>query len=146
MIKHRFVCSDKEKIQYRIEQIIVNDLPCGKSIWGGNLYKAGIHFQESADKIKGFYLEESENESHRGSPIRVCFLGKFAEDAGTLYFDANIYPSIIEMLILIFAFCFLSIFGKIMGTIAATVVLSFFMKRYYEMIKNTYKQLNRIFN
>ena len=77
MFKQRFACTNKDDILFRINQIIENDSPCGKSIFGGALYKSGIHFQGCGDMIKGFYLAESENESHRGSPIRVCFSGKF---------------------------------------------------------------------
>ena len=35
---------------------------------GSDLYKLGIRFRECGDKIKGFYLAESEMESPRFSP------------------------------------------------------------------------------
>lgn len=146
MLKHKFICTDKENIKYKIEQMKINDIPCGKSIFGGNLYKSGIHFQECGENIKGFYLADSENESHKGSPIRVCFLGKFVEEAETLYFDVNMYPNMFQLLFLIFVFLFLSIIGKIMGTVVAIVVLSFFTKEYYDMMKSTYYCLEKIFN
>ena len=72
---------------FHINQLKATDLPCGKSILGGDLFKSGIHFQECNDKIKGFYLSKSENESHRGSPIRVCFSGEFVEEENNLFFD-----------------------------------------------------------
>jgi len=145
LFQHRFICTDKENIKLRIEQLKINDIPSGKSILGGNLYKAGIHFEECDETIKGFYLADSENKPH-GSPIRVCFSGKFAEDAGTLYFDVNIYPNMLQLLFLIFAFLFLSISGKVIGTVVATVVFSFFVKGYYDMMKRTYYSLDKIFN
>ena len=145
MFKHRFSCTDKSNILFQINQSIENDLPCGKSIFGGVLYKSGIHFQECGDKIKGFYLAESENESHRGSPIRVCFSGEFVEEENNLFFDVYIYPRIIEVLFLIYAFIFLSFFGKVTGFITSLVVLCLFGKGYIDMMKDTYNRLNRIF-
>ena len=130
---------------FRINQIMTNDFPCGKSIFGEDLYKSGIHFQECAEKIKGFYLAESENESHKGSPIRVCFFGEFVEEENDLFFDVYIYPRIIEIVFLIFAFIFLSFFGKVVGFLISVVVLCLFGKGYIDMIKDTYNRLNVIF-
>lgn len=110
MFKYRFSCTDKDSVLFSINQIIVNDLPCGKSIFGGDLYKSGIHFEKRSDKIKGFYLAESENDNHRGSPIRVCFSGEFVEEETAVFFDVYIYPQIIEIIYLIFASVFLSFF------------------------------------
>ena len=146
MFKHRFSCSNKDNILFSINQIIANDLPCGKSIFGGDLYKTGIHFEECDEKIKGFYLVESENESHRGSPIRVCFYGKFVEEENNLFFDVYIYPRIIEIVFLMFAFIFLSFFGKIVGFIISVLALFLFGKGYVDIMKDTYRRLNRIFN
>ena len=146
MFKYRFACSNKDNILFSINQIIANDLPCGKSIFGGDLYKSGIHFEKCEEKIKGFFLAESENESHRGSPIRVCFLGEFVEEKNDLFFDVYIYPRIVEILFLIFAFIFLSFFGKVIGVIISVVVLCMFGKGYIDMMKDTYDRLNRIFN
>ena len=101
MFKYRFACSNKDNILFSINQIIANDSPCGKSIFGGDLYKSGIHFEICEEKIKGFFLAESENESHRGSPIRVCFSGEFVEEENNLFFDVCIYPRIVEILFLI---------------------------------------------
>ena len=104
MFKYRFSCTNENDILFHINQIITNDLSCGKTWWGSDLYKSGIHFQECSDRINGFYLAESENESYNGSPIRVCFSGKFVEEENTLFFDVYIYPRIIEILFLIFSF------------------------------------------
>ena len=112
MFKYRFACKNKDNIFFAINQIIANDLPSGKSIFGGDLYKSGIHFEICEEKIKGFFLAESENESHRGAPIRVCFSGEFVEEENDLFFDVYIYPRIVEILLLIFAFIFLSFLEK----------------------------------
>ena len=146
MFKYRFSCTDKSDILFQINQSIENDFPCGKSIFGGDLYKSGIHFEICEEKIKGFFLAESENESHRGAPIRVCFLGEFVEEENDLFFDVYIYPRIVEILLLIFAFIFLSFFGKATGVIISVVVLCIFGKGYYDMMKDTYNRLNRIFS
>ena len=146
MFKYRFACSNKDNILFSINQIIANDSPCGKSIFGGDLYKSGIHFETYEEKIKGFFLAESENESHRGSPIRVCFMGEFVQEENDLFFDVYIYPRIVEIAFLIFAFIFLSFFGKIVGFIISIFVFCLFGKGYIDMIKDTYQRLNRIFN
>ena len=145
MFKYRFACSNKDNISFSINQIIANDSPCGKSIFGGDLYKSGIHFEVCEEKIKGFFLAESENESHRGSLIRICFSGEFVEEENNLFFDVCIYPRIVEILFLIFAFLFLSFFGKVTGVIISVVVLCIFGKGYIDMMKDTYDRLNRIF-
>jgi len=145
MFKYRFSCTNKDNVLSTINQIIANDLPYGKSIFGSDLYKSGIHFENCEERIKGFYLAESENESHRGSPIRVCFSGEFVEEDNNLFFDVYIYPRIIEVLFLIVAFIFLSFFGKVTGFIISLVVLCLFGKGYIDMMKDTYNRLNRIF-
>ena len=146
MFKYRFACSNKDNIIFAINQIIANDLPSGNSIFGGDSYKSGIHFEIYEEKIKGFFLAESENELYRGAPIRVCFSGEFVEEENDLFFDVYIYPRIVEILLLIFAFIFLSFFGKATGVIISVVVLCIFGKGYYDMIKDTYNRLNRIFS
>ncbi len=109
------------------------------------MYKSGVHFQECGDTIKGFYLSESENVLHRGSPIHVCFSGEFVEEDNTLFFDVYIYPRIIEILFLIVAFILMSFFGKITGVIISVILLCLFGKGYVDMMKDVYNRLNRIF-
>lgn len=145
MFKYRFVCSIKEDALLNIKQIMLNDLPCGKTIFGGNLYGRGIHFRECGEKVRGFYIEGSENKVSRGSPIRVCFKGNFVEENGNLFFDCYIYPRIIEM-VFILAFVICSLGGKIFGFIMSVVVLVIFGTGYYNMIKETHKSLKAIFN
>ena len=112
---------------------------------GSDLYKSGIHFQACSDRINGFYLAESENESYNGSPIRVCFSGKFVEEDNTLFFDVYIYPRIIEFLFLIFSFVLVCVYGGIFGFIGASLVFLFFVKGYYDMMRDTFNILKRIF-
>ena len=144
MLKNRFVCSNKEMIINKIEEMMIRDYPT-KSIWGINLYRSGIHFQECSETIKGFYLDEGEDETIHGSPIRVCFSGEFIEDAGNLFFDVYIYPNIFEAMFLIVAFVFACVYGGIAGLIIASFVLFFFAKGYYDMMNDTFNILNRIF-
>lgn len=145
LFKYKFVCKNKENILYRIEQIKNNELPCGKTLWGSALYKEGIHFQEVGDKIKGFFLNETENKSHRGSPLRICFQGEFKEEAGILYFNVVVYPRIFEAIFLLFTFCCFASVENVIGTIIGIAFMSIFLKEYYDLIKNTYQALNKIF-
>ena len=145
MFKYRFVCSNKETAILNINQKMLNDLPCGKSIFGGNLYSRGIHFKECGEKIRGFYLDKSENKHGRGSQIRVCFTGRFVEENGNLFFDCYIYPRIIEVLFLVLVFMVFASGGKIFGFIMSIAVLLIFGKGYYNMIKETHNSLKVIF-
>ncbi|MCQ2451396.1 MAG: hypothetical protein MJ080_05420, partial [Clostridia bacterium] len=110
----------------------------GKNLFGGKLFRAGIHFKKCDKTINGFYLEDSENEVSRGAPIRVCFTGKFAEENGDLFFDVCIYPSIQEVMLLVLGAILFTVFGKAIGTIIAILLLLFFGKCYYKMILDTY--------
>lgn len=145
MFKYRFVCTNKDVVLDRINQIALNDLPCGKTLLGRNLYKSGLHIQQSDENIKGFYLSQSENESHRGSPIRVCFFGKFVENDGELFLDVYIYPRIVEVVLLMIVFIMFSLSGNVIGCIIAVAVICLFGKGYYNMIKEIHKRLYLIF-
>ena len=63
-----------------------------------------------------------------------------------MFFDVYIYPHIIEIMFLIFAFIFLSFFGKSVGFIISVLVLCLFGKGYADMMKDTYLKLKMIFN
>lgn len=145
MFKYRFNCTDKEAILCKIKQLSANNSTYIKSIFGIRLYESGIHIKSCEDKIEGFFLQESEEESHKGSPIRVCFTGKFTEINGDLFFEAYLYPRIIEVLFLLFAAVFLSVTGKTAGLVISIILLSFFAKGYYDMIKSLYDELCKIF-
>ena len=49
-----------------------------------------------------------------------------------------------QELLLIYVFLFVCVVGEIIGFILTTVILSFFAKGYYNMIKETYKVFDRI--
>ena len=98
MFKYRFPIKNKDNVIYRINQMTSADVPCGKSVFGGDLYDAGIHFTESEEKIKGFFLDCSEV-SVRGNPLRVRFNGRFISKNDDLFFDVFIYPDIFQMLV-----------------------------------------------
>ena len=144
MFKYRFVCSDKDFIVDKIEAMMMRDRPV-KSIWGIDLYRSGIHFQRCDEIIKGFYLEEGEEESHHGAPIRVYFFGKFVEDAGNLFFDVFIYPSIFQAIFLIFMLFLAIAFDNIFGLIVTLLVESVFIKGYCDMMRDAYQILAVIF-
>lgn len=145
MFKYRFNCTDKEAILCKIKQLSANNSTYIKSIFGIRLYESGIHIKSCEDKIEGFFLQESEEETHKGSPVRVCFTGKFTEVNGDLFFEVYIYPKMTELLILLFAAVFLSVTGKTAGLVISIILLSFFGKGYYDMIKALYDELCKIF-
>lgn len=125
-----------------------NDLPCRKSFSGEDLYEDGIHFQECGDKIKGFYLSQSEKSSFRNLPVRMYFEGKFTQESGTLFFDVKIYPRmrLILLLLSIFILIYIAIAGKVIGIIVDVIILLFFGLWLYDMAKDAYKKLSEIFN
>ena len=72
MYHYRFACTNKDDILFLINQIVIKDFPHGKTLFGSYLYKSGIHFEEYGNRIKGFYLDEPEEQDlHKGAPIRV---------------------------------------------------------------------------
>lgn len=144
MFKYRFACSNKETILYKVKQNMTRDYPV-KSIWGINLYASGVHFQECGEIVKGFYLREGENETTKGSPLRVFFKGQFVYEKEELFFDVFIYPEIIGFVLLIVAFLSIAFVHPI-NFIAGVVVLSLFLKGYYDGIKGAYNTLRTIFN
>lgn len=144
MFKYKIKCDGKEKAVDAIHKMIINDFACGKDLFGGKLFNGGIHFKKCDETIKGFYLDESEDEMSRGAPIRVCFSGKFREENGDLFFDVFIYPRIQEILLLIFVCVQFTLFGKVTGILLSIMLLLFFGKSYYKMILDTYDTLKRI--
>lgn len=146
MFVYRINCSNKDRAFDKINKIIENDVPCGKSLFGTDLYKSGIHFQNRNEGIKGFYLDESENESSKGSPLRVEFSGSIKKENDGYILTVYIYPRIQEALFLIFAFVFLSISGKAIGAILSILLLLFFGKGYHDMISKAYNNLKIIFS
>lgn len=145
LFRYRFICTDKENIIYKTEQMKNSDSPYSKTLFGRDLYKSGIHFQECGNRIKGFYIAEGENENDRGLPIRVCFTGRFTEEKDPC-FDVYIFPNIFELLLLVSVFISLSVAGKAAGLMMGIFALSFFLKSYYSMMNDTYNLLEEIFS
>ena len=133
MFRYKWICADKERVLSKIEKFKTDDLPCGKSLFGGDLYGSGIHFQTCGEEIKGFYLTESENEPHRGAPIRIAFSGRF-EDGN---FVVSVYPNPGEVFFLTAALTQLVLFGEAAGLIIAIAAAGFFVKWYHDMMKET---------
>lgn len=148
MFKYKITCSCIDTILFKINQIITNDSPCRKSFLGEDLYEAGIHFQECDEKIKGFYLSQSEKCSYRNLPVRMYFDGEFIDEAGSLFFDVKIYPRmrLILLLLSIFILVYIAIAGKVIGIIIDIIILLFFGLWLYDMAKDAYKKLSEIFN
>ena len=64
---------------------------------------------------------------------------------GNLFFDVYIYPRVIEVLFLLFAFVFLLYAGKLVGMITAVIFMTVFAKGYYDLLKAAYHSLDEIF-
>lgn len=151
MFKYRFECRSPERSCETVNLYITRDFPDGKNIFGKPLYKAGIHFTECDEEVKGFFIDHSESEHDgihraRGSPIRVCFCGHFTEEDGKTYFDVYIYPKIPEALFILGATASIALAGEMTGTVVAIVVLLLFGRGYYKMMVETYEILKGIFN
>lgn len=146
MFKFRFVCTDKDSALQRVNQAMINDRPRRKAMFGGDLYRKGIHFRECGESVRGFYLSENEDESTHGNPPRVCFTGKFVLENDHLYFDVYIHPRIFEVLLIMCAAVSLTFWGEIFGFIVSAVFLFIFSKEYINLIKAAYEELYHIFN
>ena len=144
MLKYRVYCDDKENMISKFKQMKENDLPCGNNLFGGNLYGEGIHFRKIGDIVTGFYLADNENESHRGSPIRVSFIGKFTEDNDGVYFNVYVFPRIPQILFFLLVMIESCVLGKLVGAFIALIVAIVFGKGYSDMIKGTYDEFKKI--
>ena len=144
MFKYRFVCYDENNVRSYINDAMSNDFSYVKGVWGNYLYCRGLHFLENSTTIKGFFINESEWETVRGSPARIIFKGKFVKINDEIYFDVYIYPQIIEFLFFLFAITFFIITGGAMGMIVSIVVSCFVLKWEYDMIKETACLIERI--
>lgn len=145
MFKYRFDCANEERIRAAVEQSMRSDLPCGKSLLGGDLYGPGVHFQECGEVIKGFYLDASEAEAYKGSLIRVRFRGSFVRHSDNrLFFETYIYPCPSDILFWLCGLIF-SLFCNIMAVVVYSLILLFFAKCYCDMINETRDIFRRIF-
>lgn len=137
MFKFQFECSDEDRVRADFKNMIFRDTPCGKDIFGNDLLRRGIHFKEYENRIKGFYINESENEGTRGSPLRVSFCGRFVKKADKTFFEVYIYPRLVEFLFILIAYVSISVAGELAGFILSTVIFIIFMVGYIKGIKET---------
>ena len=137
MLKFQFECSDEERVRADFENMMLRDMTCGKGIWGNDLLRSGIHFKECGEKIKGFYMTESENEGTRGSPLRVSFEGRFIKKGDKQIFEVLIYPRVVELLVILVAYISISVVAEIIGFVLSTIVFVIFVLGYLKGIKET---------
>ena len=101
------------------------------------MLRSGIHFKECGEKIKGFYISESESEGTRGSPLRVSFVGRFIKKGDKQIFEVLIYPRMVEFLFILIAYISISIAAELIGFVVSTVIFAVFMIGYFKGIKET---------
>lgn len=136
MFKFRFACSNEGNVRAAFENMMLQDAPCGKGIFGNDLLNRGVHFKECGKRIKGFYIHESE-EGTRGSPVRVSFTGRFVKKKSGTFFEVYVYPRLIEFLLILFAYVFISIEAELIGFLISTVVFVGFMVGYMISMRQT---------
>lgn len=144
LFKYRIECYNEDKCRERIQQRIARPTINGKTLWRFNLYRRGLHFTECDKIIKGFYKDEDDDETKRGTPIRVYFRGKFVHEDDRLFFDVYIYPQIIGYLSLVFSFILTVMENIWLGTVIATLFLCIFSKGYADNMDKAYEQLQRV--
>ena len=142
MFKYSFRCDNEACVRSEITNMMMNDLPIGKSLLGKEWFRQGIHFTECGEKIKGFYL--SSDECDRRGVTRIMFSGKFVETAEGTFFNVYIYPKITELIfLLIITGSFLSTFEPIF-IIVSSFMFIMFVRGYIRDINETASYLNAI--
>lgn len=142
MFKYSFRCDNETYVRSQITNMMMNDLPIGKSLFGKEFFRQGIHFTECGDKVKGYYLSKDEG-GRRGS-TRIMFSGKFEKTEDGTFFNVYIYPKIMEIIFLVVGL------GAFMSTLdPLCVIMSSFMfiafgYGYIRDIKETESYLNAI--
>lgn len=142
MFKYSFRCDSEACARSEITNMMMNDLPIGKSLLGKEWFRKGIHFTECGEKIKGFYL--SSDECDRRGVTRIMFSGKFIETAEGTFFNVYIYPKITELIfLLIITGSFLSTFEPLF-IIVSCFMFIMFVRGYIRDINETASYLNAI--
>ncbi len=142
MFKYSFRCDNEACAREEITNMMMNDLPIGKSLLGKEWFRQGIHFTECGEKIKGFYL--SSDECDRRGVTRIMFSGKFIETAEGTFFNVYIYPKITELIfLLIITGSFLSTFEPLF-IIVSCFMFIMFVRGYIRNINETASYLNAI--
>lgn len=141
MFKYSFKCYNEGLVREEITNMMMRDLPIGKSIFGREYFRRGIHFTECEENVRGYYISSDEG-GRRGSVSRVVFNGKFIQtDEGTV-FDVYIYPKILEVIFLIF--CTVALISSLepIAIIMSSFVFIMFIRGYINDIKETSEYLN----
>lgn len=142
MFKYSFRCDNETYVRSQITNMMMNDLPIGKSLFGKEFFRQGIHFTECGEKIKGYYL--SSDEGDRRGVTRIMFSGKFIETAEGTFFNVYIYPKITELIfLLIITGSFLSTFEPLF-IIVSCFMFIMFVRGYILNINETASYLNAI--
>ena len=141
MFKYSFRCDNVDIFRTEVINIMMNDLPIGKTIFGREYFRRGIHFIECDEKIKGYYISSDEG-GRRGNVSRVVFNGKFVERPEGTFLDVYIYPQIIEVIFLLFCTVALISTLEIIAVIMSSFVFVMFIHGYIREIKETYDYLN----
>ena len=131
-----FECIDEERVRSTFKNMMLRDTPCGKGIWGNDLLRRGIHFKECGERIRGFYLENSEGEL-RGSPLRVSFNGRFIKKGDKCIFKVLIYPRLVELILILLSYISISIAAELIVFILSTVIFIVFIWGYIKSIRET---------
>lgn len=142
MFKYSFRCDNEACAREEITNMMMNDLPIGKSLLGKEWFRQGIHFTECGEKIKGYYL--SSDECDRRGVTRIMFSGKFIETAEGTFFNVYIYPKITELIfLLIVTVSFISTFEPLF-IIVSSFMFIMFVRGYIRDINETASYLNAI--
>ena len=142
MFKYSFRCDSEACARSEITNMMMNDLPIGKSLLGKEWFRKGIHFTECGEKIKGFYL--SSDECDRRGVTRIMFSGKSIETAEGTFFNVYIYPKITELIfLLIITGSFLSTFEPLF-IIVSCFMFIMFVRGYIRDINETASYINAI--
>ncbi len=144
LFKYQFECADEKFTHNKFQDLLDNDRPCGRGIWGNNLYRQGIHFIECGEKIKGFYIDSSENESAISLPIRIYFSGEFESEKDKTVFKVYIYPRIIGIVILIIAAIILLITANIGGIPFIVIILILLSISYCRVYNKTVAEFQNL--
>lgn len=145
MLKYRFFCNNKNRIQNEIGQIMFNQDTGIKDVFDFPLHRKGLNFTENTEIVKGFYLGRSEWESRRYLPARVCFRGKYVSLPEGEYIDFYIYPQPYVVIISLLAILFLVVFCGKTGVVSSIIIFLADLIFFTRMIKHASEELKRIF-
>lgn len=142
MFKYSFRCDNESFVRSEITNMMMNDLPIGKSLFGKEFFRQGIHFTECGEKVKGYYL--SSDETDRRGVTRIIFNGKFVRNEEGTFFNVYIYPKIFEIMFLLVGFiAFMSTLEPICMVMSGFVYVMFIWS-YIRDIKETKSYLNAV--